>query len=69
MKGKEREYRHNRVGDIMKVEIRDQTYRIIYRTKFNIHDKSSIIKLLEVLEKFSGFSIVEIIKDRLKMDE
>ena len=69
MEGKEREYHYQRVGDIIKVEIRDQTYRILYRTKFNITDKNSMLKLIEILEKFSGFSVLDLMKEKLKMDE
>lgn len=68
--GKEKsEYRHYREGDTIKVEIRDQTYRIIYKCKFNISNKKSLIQLLGILEKFSGFSITEIVREKLKIGE
>jgi len=56
---------HYREGDFVRVEIRDHSFRIIYKNKFNIQDKKAILNLLGVLEKFSGFSINEIIKMKL----
>ena len=58
-----------RNGDMIKIEIRDSTYRVIYRGQFNIRDKNSILSLLAMLEKFSGLSIVELIKLKLDLRE
>jgi len=68
MKGKGKKginYMHYRVGDIIKVEIRDSTYRVIYKRRFRLNDKKAIIQLLEILEKFGNFSIAELMKERL----
>ena len=62
-------YMHYRKGDIIKIEIRDETYRILYKKKFNIMDKNAILSLLRTLEEFSGFSIIEIIKEKMKIRE
>jgi len=62
-----RENNFYRSGDIIKIEIRDQTYKIIYRTKFNIRDKNSWINFFGSLEKF-GFSVMEIIKEKIMKD-
>lgn len=61
-------YTHQRQGDTVKVEIKDFTRRLIYRSKFNIRDKNAILALLKILETYSGFSIAEIVKDKLKKD-
>jgi len=63
------EYKHYRSGDIIKIEIRDMTYRVVYRKKFNINDKNAILNLLVTLEKYSGFSILELIKERMNIGE
>ena len=61
-------YRHQVNGDIMKVEIRDFTFRILYKKRVNLRDINSIYQFLKVLEKFGDFSIAKIIKDRYKLD-
>jgi len=63
------QYSHRREGDLVKIEIRDSTRRIIDRTKFNIKDKNSFLSALIMLEKYSGFSIPEIIREKMKTDE
>ena len=62
-------YSHIKEGDTVEVKIRDQNYRILYKNRFNIGDRRAIMKLLGVLEKFSGFSITEIIREKLKLGE
>jgi len=59
---------HHREGDFVKIEIRDCYYKIIYKNKFNIQDKNAILNLLSVLEKFSGFSVQELIKKKLETE-
>ena len=68
MKRKAGEYKHQRTSDFVKVEIRDSTYRVIYRNNFNIKDRNAIINFLSALEKYSGFSVLQLIKEKLKMD-
>ena len=62
-------YQHERTGDTVKVEIRDTTYRSIYKNTFNIVDKNAIYNLLKALERFSGMSIYQLIQDKLKLGE
>lgn len=62
-------YIHLREGDIVKIEIRDQTYRIIYRRTFNIKDKNAILSLIKILEDYSGFSVYQLIRQKLKIGE
>ena len=69
MEKKKIEYSHHRQGDIIKVEIRDFTRRMLYRKKFNVRDKQALLELLEVMEKFSGFSIYNLISEKLKFGE
>lgn len=66
---KEFVYKHFIKGDIIKIEIRDITYRIIYRNKFNINDRKAMIGFLGILENYSGFSIAELLKEKLKIGE
>lgn len=63
------EYKQHREGDFVIVEIRDYTRRVLYKNKFNLKDKNAILSLLFVLEKFSGFSIYELIKKKLEIGE
>ena len=63
------QYLHRKQGDIVVVEIKDSTRRIIYRTKFNIKDKNAILAFLQILENYSGFSIIELIKQKLNIGE
>jgi len=60
------EYKQQRQGDTVKVEIKDYTRRLIYRNKFNIRDKNALINLLQMLETYSGFTIIELIKMKIK---
>jgi hypothetical protein len=68
-KKKKMEYLHRREGDLVKVEIRDETRRMIYRNKFNINDKVAIINFLQVLESYSKFNIAELIREKLRVGE
>jgi len=63
------EYTCRKEGEVIKVEIRDATRKILYRTKFNAQDKNAIIMLLGVLEKYSGFSVYALIQEKLKVGE
>lgn len=63
------QYSHFREGDIVKVEIKDNTYRVLYKNTFNVKDKNGIFALLKSLEKFSGLSIYQIIQEKLKLGE
>lgn len=63
------EYSHKREGDLLKVEIRDSSRRVLYRDKFNIRNKKAILSLLTVLEKFSGFSIINLVKEKMDVGE
>jgi len=63
------EYSHRKEGDIVDVQIRDQTRRVLYRNKFNIKDKNAIISFLQVLEKYSNFSIIDLIQQKIKLGD
>lgn len=62
-------YSHCREGELVKVEIKDSTYKLVYRNTFNCKDKNAILTFLKTLEKFSGFSIYGIIQEKLKVGE
>ena len=63
------EYLHRRSGDFVEVKIKDSTRRTVYRSKFNISDKSAILQLLGILEKYSGFSIYQLVQQKLKIGD
>ena len=63
------QYSHTRWGDSIKVEMRDQNRNIIYKNKFNITDKKAILAFLGVLETYSGFTIAELLNEKLKVGE
>ena len=63
------EYSHRKEGDIVDVKIVDMTRRVLYRNKFNIKDKNAIISFLQVLEKYSNFSIIDLIQKKMKMGD
>ena len=65
----ESKYTHTRTGDIVKIEIRDFTRRIIYRKRFNVKDKNAIMQVLSVLEGYSGYSIAGLIREKLKIGD
>jgi hypothetical protein len=67
--GKPMQYSHSRTGDTVKIEIKDFTRRTIYKSKFNITDKNAIIYLIKAIEKYSGFSVLGIIEEKLKIGE
>ena len=58
-----------RRGDIVEVRIRDTTRRTIYKYRFNILDKKAIKRFLQILENFSGISIVTVMKEKLPEEE
>ena len=62
-------YMHTRTGDVVEVKIKDASYRVLYKNKFNINDRKAIMNLIGALEKFSGFSITELLKERLRIGE
>ncbi len=62
-------YKHTRSGDKVKVEIRDHTRKILFRKKFNVQNKQAIYEVLKELEKFSGYSIHNLIQQKLKVGE
>jgi hypothetical protein len=63
------EYSHRRENNIVEVEIKDETRRTIYRTKFNIKDRKAILLFLDVLENYSGLSVAQILKEKLSIGE
>ena len=56
-------------GLTAEVIIRDETYRKLYKNKFNMSDKNSMITHLRVLEQYSKFSLYQLIKDLLKIND
>ncbi len=68
-KEKKMEYLYRREGEIVEVKIKDQTRRVIYKTKFNIGDKNAILKFLGILEKYSGFSVYQLVQEKLKVGD
>jgi len=67
--GKKYSYNHNKEGEVIKVELRDAYYKVIYKNKFKITDKQAIINLLGILEKYSGLSVTGLIKQKINAGE
>ena len=65
-KQREMKFSYNRRGDNVKVEIRDETYRLLYRSKFNIVDENAIYDLMKAIEGMGGISINNLIKRKNK---
>ena len=65
-KQREMKFSYNRRGDDVKVEIRDETYRLLYRSKFNIVDENAIYDLMKAIEGMGGVSINHLIKRKNK---
>ena len=65
-KQREMKFSFNRKGDNVKVEIRDETYRLLYRSKFNIVDENAIYDLMKAIEGMGGVSINNLIKRKNK---
>ena len=65
-KQREMKFSYNRRGDNVKVEIRDETYRLLYRSKFNIVDENAIYDLMKAIEGMGGVSINRLIKRKNK---
>ena len=59
-------YSHYLTGSIVKVEIRDETRRIIYRAKFDIKNKEALLNVIKTLESYSGFYIIDLIYEKMK---
>ena len=60
---------HHRKGDLMSIEIRDQTNAVIFSHRLNLRSREDVKSFLAVIEKFSGFSIYQIIKESLGKQE
>lgn len=63
------QYQHFQKGDTLRVEIRDQTRRVIYRNTICLNDKSQMRALLETLEGYSSLNIKELLKDKLEKED
>lgn len=68
-KKKKLQYSHQRWSDTVKVEIKDFNRNTSYRTKFNINDKNAILNFLQILENYSGFSIAQLINEKMKLGQ
>jgi hypothetical protein len=55
-------YKHSRNGEMIKIEIRDATYRLLHRATFNIADKNGILNMIGIIEKYTQFSIASLLK-------
>lgn len=51
----------NRSGETIKVEIKDQNYRVMHRGTYRLRLEKDFYNLLSILEKFSPHSISKII--------
>jgi len=60
-KNHKRTVNFNQDGDTLKLEIRDNTYRIMYRGTYKLNSKKDLYNLLTVLEKFTPYTINQII--------
>jgi len=63
MVGKKRVISIRRGDDTIKVEIRDATHRVLHRGTYRLNSKKDIYFMLSALEKFSGYTIRQIISD------
>lgn len=63
------QYSARREGDIVEIKIKDNSRRTIHKQRFNINDRNAILSLIKVLEKYSGFSVLELIEQKLKIGE
>ena len=65
MSGRKFQYSHHIDGDLVKVEIRDMTYKVEYRKKFNVSDANSWIEVLDTAESY-GLEVSKLIQIMLK---
>ena len=49
--------------DFVKVEFRDSNFKLLLRGKFDLSNKKEVIKLISIIEKFSGVSLYDLISD------
>jgi len=61
-------YNSRENGDIVLMEIRDSSQRILYRNKFRTTDEDGIYNFLKTFEKFSNISIANLINKKLGGD-
>lgn len=61
-------YASHQKGDIVKIEVRDETFRILYRKKFNVSDRNAWWEVIQGIEIF-GFSVVDLIKEKMGIGE
>lgn len=55
------ESKNRQSQDSMKVEVRDVTYRITHRGTYNLNDIKALYDLLKLIEKFSSYTITQIV--------
>ena len=51
----------NSGGETIKIEIRDNTYKVMYRGTYKTNNKKDVYNMLTMLEKFTPFTINQII--------
>ncbi len=58
-------YNPQKKGDVIKIEIKDGSQRLLYKNKFSLNDENAIYNFLKVIEKFTNVSINTIINNKL----
>lgn len=57
------------MNDIVCVEIKDGSRRVLYKNKFIVSDKRAMLAFLTIIEKFGGYSIYQLIKDKVRIGD
>ena len=56
----------NRFGEVVEVIVRDNTYKVMHRATYKLSKKEDLYNLLVVLEKFSNYTINQILEEGRK---
>ena len=54
----------NRNGVILKLEVRDITYKVLHRGSYRVNNKKDLYYMLSIIEKFSPYTINQIINSK-----
>ena len=54
----------NRQGETIKLEIRDNTYKVIHRGTYKLNSMKDLYYMLSMLEKFTPYTIHQIINHK-----
>lgn len=64
MGDKRTHYSFNRNGETIKIEVRDSTYKVMFRGTYKLNSVKDMYNMFSMLEKFTPYTIHQIINHK-----